>query len=53
MGPIKVSKSGTSATIAAIVCMRIKTGIFGQLDPKVHLGQAWRIEFQYRNINEY
>jgi hypothetical protein len=31
----------------------IKTGIFGQPDPEVHLGQAWRIELSYRNIREY
>jgi hypothetical protein len=30
----------------------IKTGIFGRLTPKVHLGQEWRIEFPYRNIRE-
>jgi hypothetical protein len=31
----------------------IKTDIFFQPDPKVHLGRAWRIEFSYRNIHEY
>jgi hypothetical protein len=31
----------------------IKTCIFGQPEPKVHLGWAWRIEFSYRNIHEY
>jgi hypothetical protein len=31
----------------------IKTGIFGQPEAKVHLGQAWRIDFSYRNIHEY
>ena len=31
----------------------IKSGIFGQPEAKVHLGQAWRIEFPYRNIHEY
>ena len=30
----------------------IKTGIFGQPDPKVHIWQMcmWRIEFSYSNI---
>jgi hypothetical protein len=31
----------------------IKTGIFGPPDPKVHIGQAWRIKFSYINIYEY
>ena len=30
----------------------IKTGIFDRPTKKVHLGQAWRIEFPYRNIRE-
>jgi hypothetical protein len=31
----------------------IKKGIFGQLDPKVHLWQEWRIEFLYKDIRDY
>ena len=31
----------------------VKTGTFGQPEAKVHLGQAWRIEFSYRNIHEH
>jgi hypothetical protein len=31
----------------------IKSGIFGQPEAKVYLGQAWRIEFPERNIHEY
>ena len=30
----------------------IKTCSFGQPEPKVQLGQAWRIEFSYINIRE-
>ena len=30
----------------------IKTGIFGRPTTKVHLGQAWRIEFSYRKPPE-
>ena len=30
----------------------LKSGIFDQPELKVHLGQAWRIEFSYRNIRE-
>jgi hypothetical protein len=30
--------------------INIKTGIFEGTDLKVHLGQAWRIEFSYGNI---
>ncbi len=30
-----------------------KTGIFGQPEAKVHLGQAWRIEFSYKDIGNY
>jgi hypothetical protein len=33
-------------------CAHVKTGIFGQPDPKVYLGQAWRMEFSYKNIRE-
>ena len=33
--------------------MKFKTGIFCQPEAKVNLGQAWRIEFSYRNIREY
>jgi hypothetical protein len=31
--------------------MHIKTGIIEGTHLKVHLGQAWRIEFSYGNID--
>ena len=31
----------------------IKTGLFDLSDPKVHIWQAWRIEFSYKDIREY
>ena len=32
---------------------RIKPGIFGKPEAKVHLRQAWSIEFLYKDIREY
>ena len=34
-------------------CIRIKTGLFGQPDPKVLIWQAWRIEFSYKDVRNY
>ena len=31
----------------------IQSGIFDHPEAKVHIWQAWRIEFSYRNIREY
>ena len=54
------STAAQSAKNSKFGCVRgarlarsIKSGIFDQPEAKVHLGQAWRIEFSYRNIHEH
>ena len=39
-----------AAVFTPVSTLYLKTGIIEGTHLKVHLGQAWRIEFSYRNI---
>jgi hypothetical protein len=48
-----LARACAAGRLTLVACMHdIKTGIFGRPTIKVHLGQAWRLEFPYRNIRD-
>ena len=50
--PWPIVIAGEKSRLLHSLIYYIKKGIFGRPTTKVHLGQAWRIEFPYRNIRE-